>query len=240
VLARFTPSTADPTREASRVHTITSVTRSSIIGVIWILAILAIFQILNEVLSTFVLAVTLLGTALTFGAQSLIRDVLSGFFIILEDQYAVGDVVDLGPAAGTVERVTLRVTRLRDVEGRVWWVPNGGIVRAGNFTQDWARAVVDVAVARDSDVEAASATIKEVAEATTVRPELKDRVLESPSVLGVQEITDNRLVLRLAVKVAKGAQDDVRRAIQAALLSAFRDGRLDGPKVSADRASDEP
>ena len=122
----------------------------------------------------------------------------------------------------------------------MWWVPNGGIVRAGNFTQDWARAVVDVALARDSDVEAATATITALAETTTARPELADRVLEPPVVLGVQEITDRRLVLRLAVKVAKGAQDDVRRAIQAALLAAFREGRLESPKLPADDGADEP
>ena len=84
-------------------------------------------QVLNQAFSSFVIAVTLLGSALTFGAQSLIRDVLSGFFILLEDQYAVGDEIDLGLASGTVERVTLRVTRLRDATGEVWWVPNGQI-----------------------------------------------------------------------------------------------------------------
>ena len=198
------------------------------------LAVLAIFQILNDVLSTFVLAVTLLGTALTFGAQSLIRDLVSGFFIILEDQYAVGDSVDLGVASGTVERVTLRVTRLRDGEGKVWWVPNGQIVRAGNLTQDWARAIVDVAVARDSDVDGASAVILEVAERTAARPQLADRILEPPKVLGIQQLADYRLVLRLSVKVAKGAQDDVRRAIQADVLTAFRDGRLTSPPLNVE------
>jgi small-conductance mechanosensitive channel len=238
VLSHFTPSTVDPGRQASRVQTITSVTRSTLVGVIWVFAVLAIFQILNEVLSTFVLAVTLIGTALTFGAQSLIRDVLSGFFIILEDQYAVGDVVDLGPASGTVERVTLRVTRVRDGEGKVWWVPNGQIARAGNFTQDWARAVVDVAVARDSDVDEATATITKVAETTLARPELADRVLEPPKVLGLQQISDTRLTLRLSVKVAKGAQDEIRRALQASLVGAFHDGRLKSPPL-VERSSDD-
>jgi moderate conductance mechanosensitive channel len=231
VLARFTSGSTDPAREAIRTQTVTSVTRSTLIGIIWLLAILAIFQILNTVLSTFVLAVTLLGSALTFGAQSLIKDVLSGFFIIVEDQYAVGDTVDLGLASGTVEQVTLRVTRLRDGEGKVWWVPNGQIARAGNFTQDWARAVVDVAVSRDSDVDKATATILEVAERTLARPELAERTLEPAKVLGVQQVDDRHIVLRVSVKVAKGAQDDIRRALQASLLGAFRDGRLTSPPV---------
>ena len=169
--------------------------------------------------------------ALTFGAQSLIRDVLSGFFILLEDQYAVGDQIDLGLASGTVERVTLRVTRLRDASGEVWWVPNGQIARAGNLTQDWARAVIDVALARESDVEQATDTIVEIAEQTVARPELADRVLEPPKAVGLVEMSDHRLMVRVTVKVAKGAQDDVRRAVQAALLPAFKDGRLTSPPV---------
>jgi moderate conductance mechanosensitive channel len=231
LLARFGTVSVDPVREAARLQTLTSVTRSGMVGVIWVVAILGVFQILNNTFSSFVLAVTLLGSALTFGAQSLIRDVLSGFFILLEDQYAVGDLVDLGVASGTVERVTLRVTRLRDGEGKVWWVPNGQIVRAGNFTQDWARAVVDVALARESDVEEATTTITDVADRTLARPDIADRCLEAPRVLGVQEISDHRLVLRLSVKVAKGAQDDVKRALQASLLGAFHDGRLVSPPV---------
>jgi small conductance mechanosensitive channel len=231
LLARFTPSSIDPVREAARSHTVTSVTRSTIIGIIWTLAILAIFQIVNTALSTFVLAVTLLGTALTFGAQSLIRDVISGFFIILEDQYAEGDSVDLGVASGNVEKITLRVTRLRDAEGQVWWVPNGQIVRAGNTTQDWARAVVDVALARDSDIDDSSGVILDIARRAVARPQIAERTLEPPEVIGIEQITDSKLVLRVSVKVAKGAQGDVRRAIQAGVLRAFKDGRLHGPPM---------
>jgi small-conductance mechanosensitive channel len=231
MLTRFGTVSTDPVREAARVKTLGSVTRSALIGVIWITAVLAIFQVLNQAFSSFVLAITLLGSALTFGAQSLIRDVLSGFFILLEDQYAVGDQIDLGLASGTVERVTLRVTRLRDATGEVWWVPNGQIARAGNMTQDWARAVIDVALARESDVEQATATVVEIAEQTVARPELAERVLEPPKAVGLIEVSDHRLVIRATVKVAKGAQDDVRRAVQAALLPAFKDGRLNSPPV---------
>ena len=231
LLARFGTVSTDPVREAARAKTLGSVTRSAIVGVIWIIAILAIFQVLNQAFSSFVLAITLLGSALTFGAQSLIRDVLSGFFILLEDQYAVGDQIDLGLASGTVERVTLRVTRLRDATGEVWWVPNGQIARAGNLTQDWARAVIDVALARESDVEQATATIVEIADQIVARPELADRVLEPPRAVGLVEMSDHRIVIRVSVKVAKGAQDDVRRAVQAALLPAFKDERLTSPPV---------
>jgi small conductance mechanosensitive channel len=231
LLAHWGTVSTDPVREEARTRTVGSVTRSAVIGAIWITAVLAMLQVLNEAFSSFVLAITLLGSALTFGAQSLIRDVLSGFFILLEDQYAVGDQVDVGLATGTVERVTLRVTRLRDASGEVWWVPNGQIARAGNLTQDWARAVIDVALARESDVEEATATIVGIAEQTVARPELADRCLEPPNAVGLIELSDHRLVVRISVKVAKGAQDEVRRAIQSALLPAFKDGRLTSPPV---------
>jgi small-conductance mechanosensitive channel len=231
LLAHWGTVSTDPVREEARTRTVGSVTRSAVIGVIWITAVLAMLQVLNEAFSSFVLAITLLGSALTFGAQSLIRDVLSGFFILLEDQYAVGDQVDVGLATGTVERVTLRVTRLRDASGEVWWVPNGQIARAGNLTQDWARAVIDVALARESDVEEATATIVGIAEQTVARPELAERCLEPPNAVGLIELSDHRLVVRISVKVAKGAQDEVRRAIQSALLPAFKDGRLTSPPV---------
>jgi small-conductance mechanosensitive channel len=231
LLAHWGTVSTDPVREEARTRTVGSVTRSAVIGAIWITAVLAMLQVLNEAFSSFVLAITLLGSALTFGAQSLIRDVLSGFFILLEDQYAVGDQVDVGLATGTVERVTLRVTRLRDASGEVWWVPNGQIARAGNLTQDWARAVIDVALARESDVEEATATIVGIAEQTVARPELADRCLEPPNAVGLIELSDHRLVVRISVKVAKGAQDEVRRAIQSALLPAFKDGRLISPPV---------
>jgi len=231
LLAHWGTVSTDPVREEARSRTVGAVTRSAVIGVIWITAVLAMLQVVNEAFSSFVLAITLLGSALTFGAQSLIRDVLSGFFILLEDQYAVGDQIDLGLASGTVERVTLRVTRLRDATGEVWWVPNGQIARAGNLTQDWARALIDVAVARETDVEEATGVVLGIVEQTIARPELADRCLEPPNAVGLIELSDHRLVVRISVKVAKGAQDEVRRAVQSALLPAFKDGRLTSPPI---------
>ena len=232
LVARFGTVSTDPAREADRVRTLSAVTRSATIGLIWVIAMLAILQVVNNAISSFVLAITLLGSALTFGAQSLIRDLLSGFFILLEDQYAVGDVVDLGPATGTVEKVTLRVTRIRDASGKVWWVPNGQIMRAGNETQDWARAVVDVAVARDSDIDGATALLGEIAQRAVAAPDLSSRILEPPKVVGIQQLTDAKVVLRVSVKVAKGAQDEVKRAIQTGVLAAFKEERLVGPPLA--------
>ena len=105
----------------------------------------------------------ILGVALGFGAQSLVKDFLSGIFMIFEDQYGVGDVVDLGEASGTVEAVSLRVTRLRDVNGTVWYVRNGEILRVGNMSQNWARTVLDIGVAYGEDLAQVRRVLKEVA-----------------------------------------------------------------------------
>ena len=109
----------------------------------------------------------IIGIALGFGAQSLVRDFLSGVFMIIEDQFGVGDVIDVGEATGTVEAVSLRVTRLRSLDGTVWYVPNGEIARVGNKSQNWSRALVDVGVAYDSDLPSAMRVLREVEAART-------------------------------------------------------------------------
>ena len=125
------------------------------------------------------------GVALGFGAQSLVKDFLSGIFMIFEDQYGVGDVVDLGEAGGTVEAVGLRVTRLRDVEGTVWYVRNGEIIRVGNQSQNWARTVLDIPVALDQDLHRVQQVLKDVAHDLWVDEDYKHLVIEEPEVWGV-------------------------------------------------------
>jgi small conductance mechanosensitive channel len=139
------------------------------------------------------------GVALGFGAQSLVRDLLAGLFVLIEDQYGVGDVVDVGPATGTIERVTLRSTRLRDVAGTVWHVPNGEIVRAGNQSQRFSRALIDVTVANDADLAVAERIVASVGTALADDEEWSDRLLGVPSMLGVQALDAHGTTLRLVV-----------------------------------------
>ncbi len=146
-------------RSAARAETITAVLRSVATGIIGVFAGVYILGILGLNLGPLIAGAGLAGVALGFGAQSLVRDFLSGIFLLIEDQYGVGDVVDLGEASGTVEQVTLRVTRLRDQNGTVWHVPNGEIRRVGNKSQQWARAVVDIAVSPNADLERAAEVI---------------------------------------------------------------------------------
>lgn len=154
------------------------------------------------------------GVALGFGAQSLVKDFLSGIFMIFEDQYGVGDSVDLGEAGGTVEAVGLRVTRLRDVEGTVWYVRNGEILRVGNQSQNWARTVLDIPIALDQDLVRVQQVLQEVAHDLWEDEDFKHQIIEEPSVWGVQELTPNWISIRVTLKTAPLEQWAVAREMR--------------------------
>ncbi len=154
------------------------------------------------------------GVALGFGAQSLVKDFLSGIFMIFEDQYGVGDVVDLGEAGGTVEAVGLRVTRIRDVEGTVWYVRNGEIIRVGNQSQNWARTVLDIPVALDQDLHRVQQVLKDVAHDLWLDEDYKHLVIEEPEVWGVQDLTPNWITVRVTLKTAPLEQWAVAREMR--------------------------
>ena len=139
-------------RRALRAETIGAVLRSLVGALIWATAIVMILNTLSVNLAAIGVGASIIGVAIGFGAQSLVRDFISGLFMLAEDQYGVGDVIDTGEATGTVEGVSLRTTRLRDVEGVVWHIPNGEIRRIGNMSQQWSRALLDVPVAYDADI----------------------------------------------------------------------------------------
>src|SRR5690606_4989578 len=135
-----------------------NVLRSVASLVIWVAAVFVAVGSLrttNIELGPLIAGAGIVGVALGFGAQSLVKDFLTGLFMLIEDQYGVGDIVDVGPATGVVEGITLRTTRLRDVEGVLWHVPNGEIKRVGNLSQQWSRAVLDVPVPYETDLDRA-------------------------------------------------------------------------------------
>jgi small conductance mechanosensitive channel len=156
----------------------------------------------------------IVGVALGFGAQSLVKDFLSGIFMIFEDQYGVGDSVDLGEATGTVEAVGLRVTRLRDVEGTVWYVRNGEILRVGNQSQNWARTVLDIPVALDQDLHRVQEVLRDVAHDLWDDEDFKDLIIEEPEVWGVQDLTPNWITVRVTLKTAPLEQWAVAREMR--------------------------
>jgi small-conductance mechanosensitive channel len=210
-------------RAAARAETLGAVLRSVASFVIWGLALITILGELGISLGPLIAGAGLAGVAIGFGAQSLVKDFLAGIFILVEDQYGVGDIVDVGEATGTIEAVSLRTTRLRDVNGTVWHVPNGQILRVGNKSQQWARALLDLAVAHDTDVATAERVIKATADAVWKDPAWAGQILEEPEVWGVERIGPEGVTLRLVVKTLPARQFDIMRELRGRIKAALDD-----------------
>ena len=201
-------------RGATRTRTIGNVSRGLVSALIWAVAFLLILGTYDVDLGPLIAGAGIAGVALGFGAQSMVKDFLAGFFMLIEDQFGVGDVIDVGEATGTVEGFTLRSTTVRDVNGTVWHVPNGEILRVGNKSQQWARALLDISVAYGSDLRLAEQTIKAAADEVRERPEWKDVILEDPEVWGVERLDPDGVAMRLVIKTQPGEQWDLMRALR--------------------------
>lgn len=151
------------------------------------------------------------GLALSLAAQNLVRDVINGFFILLEDQYGVGDIVQIGGVGGVVERFTLRLTVLRDLEGRVHFIPNSEVRQVTVLTQEWSRAVVDVGVAYKEDLDRVLEVFRDEAERFFQDPEWQERFAAAPEVLGVQDLSDSGVVIRVLFNTKPAHQWAVAR-----------------------------
>jgi small conductance mechanosensitive channel len=216
-------------RRAQRARTIGSVLRSVTSMIVLVVAVIMVMAEFGLDLAPVLASAGIVGVALGFGAQNLVRDFLSGMFMMLEDQYGVGDIVDLGPATGTVEAVGLRITTLRDVEGTVWHVRNGEIMRVGNKSQGYAVALVDLPLAHTADTSLAIGIAGRVAAQVAAEPAVAPDVLEPPEVLGVDKVTVEGVTLRVTMKVNPGRQFAVQRALNAAITDAFDDANLPRP-----------
>jgi len=219
---------ADTSRVEARQRALAVALRSAIIGVVWATATITVVSELGINIGAFVATATVVGGAVAFGAQQLMRDLISGFFVLAEDQFGVGDEVDLGIASGTVERVTLRSVRLRDGLGSVWYVPHGGVARVANLSKESA-VVLDVEVARDSAVTEVEAECVVLGAALSADAEVGGRLVGEPRVVGLVDLRDDRLVVRMLVATQPGAQHDVRRRWRGLVLEAFAAGRLSRP-----------
>ena len=216
-------------RREQRAKTIASVLKSVLTFLIFGIAFVMALGEFDINLGPIIASAGIVGVALGFGAQNLVKDFLSGIFMMLEDQYGVGDVVDVGAASGTIEGVGLRVTTLRDLNGTVWYVRNGEILSVGNSSQGFAVAVVDVPLGYGADVDLATSIIDRVArEVTAEEPTSKD-VIEKPQVLGVEKVTAEGIIVRLTVKVRPGRQWAVQRVLRARIMKATEDGGLEPP-----------
>jgi len=194
-----------------RIDTLSDLFRNTGLVVIAGIAIALILKELGVELGPLLAGVGIVGLALGLGAQTLVRDVISGFFILAENLYRIGDVVKLQNVTGSVEMLTLRTTTLRDFYGTVFTIPNGDVRVVSNMTRDWSRAVVDVKLAYDADVDAATAILEAVGQALLAEESLAVQLLDEPAVTGVESIDDNQVTLRLMVKTLPGQQYDVLR-----------------------------
>ena len=159
------------------------------------------------------------------------KDYLSGIFMIVEDQYGVGDLVDLGEASGTIEDVGLRVTRLRDSSGQVWYIRNGEIVRVGNQSQGWSTAIVDIPVDSGENSTRVIEVLEGVCREVYADPDYAKVLLEAPKVVGVQSVEAGRMTIRITAKTQPNQQFGVQRAILDRELQALKDAGIKGPRV---------
>jgi len=220
-------------RRQQRAQALGSILRSATSVIIFGIAGITIAGDLGLNLAPVLASAGVLGIALGFGAQSLVRDYLSGIFMLVEDQYGVGDVIDAGDATGTVEAVNLRVTRLRDVNGVVWHVRNGTIARIGNESQGWARAVVDIPVTYRQNLATVREVMKQTATDMWKEPRWRDVILEEPEVWGVESISSDSIVMRLVAKTMPLGQWEVARELRERLMIALEESDVPGEPVAS-------
>ena len=209
-------------RIVQRTRTIGTVLTNVInVTVVIVAIILVITTIDPTIIGSLALLTAALGAGLGFGAQNIVKDVLNGLFMVFEDQLGVGDVVDLGPATGVVEAVGIRVTQVRDVNGTLWFVRNGEILRVGNMSQGWSRAIIDLAIPYDADLEQVQERMLATAVEMADEPKWRSRIIERPEIWGLESISAEALVIRLVVKTRTSAKDDVARELRIRLKRAL-------------------
>jgi len=216
-------------RRAQRADALGALAKSVTKVVIWFVALVMALGEVGVQLAPLIAGAGVVGVALGFGAQDLVKDFLSGVFMLVEDQYGVGDIVDAGEAIGVVEGVSLRSTRIRDVDGTLWHVPNGEIRRIGNMSQDWARALLDVGVAYGTDIDAASDILEGVAVEMAHDSAYEELFIEDPEVWGVQSLGSDSVDIRLVIKVIPGQQWAVMRELRGRIKKAFDSAEIEIP-----------
>ena len=222
-----------PERRRQRAEAIGSVLRSFVTATVFTLAALLVLGEFGFNLSPLLASAGIVGVALGFGAQTLVKDLIAGLFMLLEDQYGVGDTVDVGEAIGVVETVGLRITTIRDANGVLWYIRNGEIVRVGNKSQGWAMVVIDIPIGFVNS-EQAIAVLKTAAQSVADEPAHATEFLEPPDVVGVEQLTVDGAVIRTIAKTTADGQAGVQRELRRALTEALEDSGL-SERIAASR-----
>ena len=217
-------------RRGQRAEALGALASSVFSVVIWIVAVLILLSTaFGFNLGPLLAGAGILGVAIGFGAQGLVSDFIAGIFMLAEDQFGVGDIVDVGDAAGVVEGVSLRTTRVRDVTGTLWHVPNGQIARVGNMSQEWARALLDVGVAYGTDIDAASELILTIASDMSQEAEYEEIFLDEPEIWGVENLGNDSVDIRLVIKTQPGQQWAIARELRRRIKNAFDAAEVEIP-----------
>jgi len=214
-------------RRRQRAETIGSVLKSAVSFIVFMFGFLVILDLIGINLAPFIAGTSLIGVAIGFGAQNVVKDFLAGIFMILEDQYGVGDVIDLKEATGTVEAVGLRTTRIRDTEGTVWYVCNGEIVRVGNQSQQFAQVVLDIPIGPADDIAVARAAISSAGDEMYADEHWLPSFMGAPEVLGVEKLTLEETLIRLTARVRPLEQWRVARELRERIRVKFDRERIE-------------
>jgi len=229
-LGRSTQPDAGATRRVQRAQTMGGVLKNIVSGVIFAVIFTMILAAVGLDIGPILASAGIVGVALGFGAQTLVKDFLSGIFLIFEDQYGVGDVVNLGEGlSGTVEAVSLRVTRIRDTNGTVWYVRNGELLRVGNMSQNWARAVLDIQVSAHEDLVRVRRVLADLANELWRDEDFEGVVIEEPEIWGVEAMTPDAVTLRLTLKTAPMEQWRVARVMRERIKARFEHEGIKAP-----------
>jgi small conductance mechanosensitive channel len=222
-LERFVPE-KDPLQAVEakkRAQTLGNILRNALLVVITFIALLMILGELGIQLGPLLATAGIGAVAIGFGAQSLVRDVISGFFIILENQYRIGDAIEVAGASGLVESISIRKTVLRDLEGRVHIIPNGEIKMVSNLSKEWSRAVVDIGISYREDIDQIIALLSQIGKDLEGEEPYKSAILEPMQILGVEQFKESEIVIRTIVKTVPLKQWEVSRELRRRIKNRF-------------------
>ena len=220
-------------RLVQRTRTLGSILQNIVSVALAVIALVVIVRILDsELVGSLSLITAAVGAGLGFGAQNIVKDVLNGMFIVAEDQIGIGDVVDIGLASGVVEAVSVRITQVRDVNGTLWHVRNGEILRIGNMSQGWARVILDVGAPMDADLDEVEELMSDAAMSITTDPKWRTRLTGSPEIWGLEAITGEAIVVRIVLKTRANAKDDVGQELRKRIKKAFDEKGLEMPSLA--------
>jgi small conductance mechanosensitive channel len=220
-------------RVVQRTRTLGSVLNNVVTVLIAGVALVLVLGELHFDVVAIVGAASVVGAGLAFGAQNIVKDLLNGIFMVAEDQLGVGDVVDVGPATGVVEAVGIRVTQIRDVNGVLWFVRNGEILRVGNMSQGWTRVVIDLAVPYEADVDTVQAAMLKAATDMAALPKWGRSMIDAPEVWGLQSIAEEHVVIRIVSKTRSSERDNVDRELRSRLKKATDELGITLPSLSS-------